>query len=370
MSVDTQELPCQEGHIGLLTLNAPDTINALTEAMVEQAQDALERWADDDRICLVLLQGAGDRGFCAGGNVRKLYEAMTATGDTGDTDAPARFFTREYRLDYCLHRFPKPVVGIGHGVVMGGGLGLLSACRYRLVTPDLALAMPEIAIGLFPDVGASWFLNRLPGRLGLFMGLTGARLNVTDALRVGLADMALLPEDRPALIDQLQAQRWTGEPPADDNRLFRLLNQIHGPDYRALPTSHLEQHEQTIARLSAGDHLPEIVDRLLTSDLDSDWWQACIETLRGGCPVSAWLVWTQLKKAQQMSLKDVFRMELAMARECSRRPDLAEGIRARLVDKDQTPSWSYASVAEVPETVVAGHFRPEWDDSNDPMQLS
>ncbi len=366
MSVEVQELPCREGFLGLLTLNSPGTLNALSEAMVEQAQSALDRWATDDRVCLVVVQGAGERAFCAGGNIRLLYDALSGHGDQ---DAPYRFFTREYRLDYSLHRFPKPVVGIGHGVVMGGGLGLLSACRYRLVTPDLTLAMPEISIGLFPDVGASWFLNRLPGRLGLFMGLTGARLNVTDTLRVGLADMALLPEDRDTLLTRLQEQRWTGGAAADDNRLFRLLNQMPAPDYRALPASNLEQHEQAIARLSAGGELPAVVDQLLDSDIDSDWWRACMDNLRGGCPVSAWLVWTQLKKAQQMSLKDVFRMELAMAIECSRRPDLPEGIRARMVDKDQKPAWSCASVSEVPEEVVAAHFEPEWDDETDPMHL-
>lgn len=366
MSIEVQEIDCLEGRLGLLTLNAPGSLNALSEGMVETMQGALDRWAVDDRICLVLLQGAGDRAFCAGGNIRNLYSAMTG-GD--DPDAPARFFTREYRLDYSLHRFPKPVIGLAHGVVMGGGLGLLSACRYRLATPDLTLAMPEISIGLFPDVGASWFLNRLPGRIGLFMGLTGARLNITDTIRIGLADQVILPEDREALLDQLRNQRWTGEPAADDNRLFRLLNQLHAPDYRSLQRSQLEQHEQRIARLCAGDELPEIVDQLLSAEVDSEWWNAAMANLRGGCPVTAWLVWSQLQKAQQMSLRDVFRMELAMALECTRRPDLPEGIRARLVDKDQQPAWSFASVAEVPHEVVQAHFLPEWDDQTDPMQL-
>lgn len=366
MSIEVQELACREGHIGLLTLNSPGTLNALTESMVREAQTALDQWANDDRICLVVLQGSGERAFCAGGNIRQLHSAMTGNGDA---EAPGRFFRTEYRLDYDLHRFPKPVIGIAHGVVMGGGMGLLAGCRYRLVTPDITMAMPEISIGLFPDVGASWFLNRLPGRIGLFMGLTGARLNVTDAIRIGLADMVLLPEDRAPLLEQLQQQRWTGEAAADDNRLFRLLNQMHSPDYRALETSHLAQHEQQIARLSAGDDLPTIVDQLLSADISSPWWRACMDNLRTGCPVTAWLVWTQLKKAQQMSLKDVFRMELAMAEECVRRPDLPEGIRARLVDKDHNPTWSYASVSDVPEDVVDAHFLPEWDDETDPMQL-
>lgn len=366
MLVEVQELACRQRHIGLLTLNAPNTLNALTEDMIIQVQDALDRWAADSRISLVVLRGAGDRGFCAGGNIRALYEGLKGQGDT---EAPTRFFTREYRLNYSLHRFPKPVVGIAQGVVMGGGLGLLSACRYRLVTPDVTLAMPEISIGLFPDVGASWFLNRLPGRLGLFMGLTGARLNVSDTLRVGLADLVLDADHTETLLARLQEERWTGSQAADDNRLFRLLNQLDALDYRALTPGHLERHEQTIARLSAGDELPGIVERLLASESDDPWWQTCMQTLRQGCPVTAWLVWDQLRKGQQMSLKDIHRMELAMAMECTRRPDLAEGIRALMVDKDRSPVWSFASVDDVPQEVIDRHFQPVWDDSDDPMQL-
>ena len=255
------------------------------------------------------------------------------------------------------------------GIVMGGGVGVSVHGSHRIATENVVFAMPETGIGLFPDVGASWFLNRLPGRLGLFMGLTGARLNVSDTLRVGLADMAILQEDRERLLDRLASERWTGQTAADDNRLFRLLNQIQTPDYRALPPSNLATHEQRIARLSAGDELPEIVDQLLSAEIDSEWWNACMSNLRGGCPVTAWLVWSQLQKAQQMSFKDVLRMELAMAMECTRRPDLPEGIRARLVDKDQRPIWSYKTVSDVPAEVVEAHFQPEWDDQTDPMQL-
>jgi enoyl-CoA hydratase/carnithine racemase len=367
MSVETQELACRGGRIGLLTLNSPASLNALTEQMITSLQDALDRWAGDSRICLVILQGAGDRAFCAGGDIRELYAAIQ---NNEGADVLSHVFTREYRLDYTLHRYPKPVLGIAQGIVMGGGLGLFSGCRYRLAAPDITLAMPEVAIGLFPDVGASWFLNRLPGRLGLFMGLTGARLNISDTIRVGLADMVFLPDHRDDLFARLQEQYWTGEPAADDNRLFRLLAQMHAPDYRALQPSNLERHEQAIARLCAGDELPAIVDQLLAADISSDWWKACTHTLRNACPVSVWLVWTQLKKAQQMSLRDVFRMELAMVRECMRRPDLREGIRALAIDKDNTPAWSYSALSDVPEGLVAAHFQPVWDDDSDPMELS
>ncbi|MEC7816146.1 MAG: enoyl-CoA hydratase/isomerase family protein [Pseudomonadota bacterium] len=366
MAVEAQELTCREGRIGLLTLNAPSSLNALTEAMIEQASTALTAWADDPAIHLVVLRGAGDRAFCAGGNIRSLYNAMTGHGDA---QAPKRFFTREYQLDYQIHRFPKPVIGLGHGIIMGGGLGLMAACRYRVVSPNVTLAMPEISIGLFPDVGASWFLNRLPGRLGLFMGLTGARLNVADAIRVGLADMILEKDQFDDLLARLQDERWTGEPAADDNRLFRLLHQLDAVDYRALAPGNLERHEQAIARIMAGDDLAAIIDRLVASENNDPWWQTCVSTLRHGCPMTACLVWHQLQKGQQMSLKDVFRMELAMAIECTRRPDLAEGIRALLVEKDNAPRWHHASVAEVPEAEILAHFEPVWDDQTDPMQL-
>ncbi|QSP95321.1 enoyl-CoA hydratase/isomerase family protein [Marinobacter salinisoli] len=365
MSVDVQEIECMEGRLGLISLNAPETLNALDEDTLTEFQGTLDRWADDDGICLVVLQGRGDRGFCAGGHLRDLHDSLThAAGDQA-----IRQFALEYRLVYSLHRFPKPVVGMAHGITMGAGLGLLSACRYRLAMPDVTLAMPEISVGLFPDVGASWFLNRLPGRIGLFMGLTGARLNITDAIRIGLIDIAMQPDDREPLLGQLQDQRWTGEAAADDNRLFRMLNQMPATDYRSLPRSHLEQHEKDIARLSAGDELPAVVDQLLSAEIDSPWWSDCMRSLREGCPVSAWLVWTQLQKAQQMSLKDILRMELGMAAECARRGDLAEGIRARLIDRQGAPAWSYSTVAEVPADVIDAHFQRALVNGQDPMPL-
>jgi enoyl-CoA hydratase/carnithine racemase len=188
-------------------------------------------------------------------------------------------------------------------------------------------------------------------------------------MRVGLADMALLPDQADGLIARLQQERWTGASAEDDNRLFHLVRQFEHPDYRALPEGELARHEQTIARLIAGDQLPDIVARLLAAKQTSDWWKAAMDNLRCGCPVTAWLVWTQLQKGRQMSLKDIFRMELTMATRCTQRPDLREGIRARLIDKDQSPEWSYGSVAEVPEDVVESHFSPELDDTSDPMGL-
>lgn len=366
MTIQATEIECLQGTIGQITLDAPASLNALTEDMLDGMNRVLERWADDERICLVLLDGNGERGFCAGGDIIKLHAAMEA-GDT--TDTPTRIFSKEYSLVYRLHRYPKPVVGWGHRVVMGAGMGLLSACRYRLVTPDLMMAMPEIRIGLFPDVGASYFLNRLPEGLGLFLGLTGASLNITDALRVGLADIAVHTESKPALIAALKQQHWSGDVVADDSRLFHLLNQLVAPAFDTLPPSELVQHEQTIARLCGGGRLTDIVSRLFDEPADSTWWQTSIANLREGCPVSVCLTYEQLNRGQQKLLRDIFAMELIMAVRCCQNPDLASGIRSRMIERDSTPQWTYKEISDVPADYIAQHFVAPWSEDRNPMPL-
>ena len=364
MSISVQELPCTEGVLGVLTLNAPASLNALSEEMMGALQAQLDAWATDDRICLVLLHGAGERGFCAGGNIRQLYQAIQRGNAR---HAGLRYFSREYRLDYSLHVYPKPVICWGHGIIMGGGLGLMSASRYRLITPSASLAMPEIRIGLFPDVGAGWFLNRLPEGMGLFLGLTGARLNASDALRIGLADMAVPEDGLDTLLGLLQDTRWTGQIAADDNRLFRLLNRFEQDHPVTLPTSELASTEQTITGLCSLGSLPEIVAQLLSHNAPGDWWQSAQDNLRSGCPTTAWLVYEQLRRARQMSLKEIFTMELAMAVRCCEQPDLAEGIRTRLIDREDSPRWLHASVDEVPWAHVEQHFEAPWGEGPSPF---
>lgn len=364
MSIETRELPCRGGKLGLMTLDSPDTLNALSSDMFHQMQACLDTWAGDESICLVMINANGDRGFSAGGDIRELYHALGASADaTTVTDV----FAREYRVDYTLHTFPKPVVTLAHGITMGGGMGLLQASRYRLVTPDACLAMPEVTIGLFPDVGASWFLNRLPGSIGLFMGLTGARMNATDAMRIGLADLVIQRSQQDELINRIVDQYWTGDIATDDNRLFRLLNQLEEAPTEALPTSELATHEQEIARQCRRDELPRVVERLLNSSTNDPWWRACIDGLRSACPVSLCLLERQLAHGLQMSLKDIFRMELVMVTRCGENPDLREGIRARLIDRDNRPAWRFQSLAEVPEEYVENHFTPPWGEEDDPL---
>ncbi|MFW5825533.1 MAG: enoyl-CoA hydratase/isomerase family protein [Marinobacter sp.] len=364
MSIQTRELSCRSGKLGIITLDSPETLNALSSVMFHRLQAQLDTWAGSDEVCLVLLNANGERGFSAGGNIRELYQALrTSPGVQTVTEV----FAREYRVDYTLHTYPKPVVTLAHGVIMGGGMGLLQASRYRLITPDATMAMPEAAIGLFPDVGASWFLNRLPGRIGLFMGLTGARVNASDAMRIGLADLVIERAQQDRLIEGLTDQHWTGQVAADDNRLFRLLNQVEEAPAEQLPQSQLALYEQDIARLCRRDELPRVVERLLNSAEGNDWWQACIDGLRRACPVSLWLLDRQLAHGLQMSLKDIFRMELAMVANCGTHPDLMEGIRARLIDRDNQPAWRYPSLTDVPEDYIESHFVAPWPESDDPL---
>lgn len=364
MSIQTRELPCRSGTLGILTLDSPDTLNALSSSMLYDIRAQLDAWAANDDICLILINANGHKGFCAGGDLREMYRAMQ--GGPGNSSL-SDMLSLEYQVDYRIHTFPKPVITLAHGITFGGGMGLLQASRYRLITPDSVLAMPEAAIGFFPDVGASWFLNRLPGSIGLFMGLTGARLNTTDAMRVGLADMVLDHTQLDTLIASITDQYWSGEIASDDNRLFRLLNQMDEAEPASLPESELARYEQDIARLCRRDELPRVVDRLLGSPAGNDWWNSCIDSLRSACPVSLWLLEKQLMHGVQMSLKDIFRMELVIAANCSAHPDLEEGIRAMLIDRDRNPKWSWSSLSEVPEDYIEGHFVAPWSDQDGPL---
>ncbi|GGY72080.1 enoyl-CoA hydratase/isomerase family protein [Marinobacter zhanjiangensis] len=364
MSIQTREIPCRSGTLGIITLDSPDTLNALSPALLRALQKQLDTWADDDSVCLVLISANGDRAFSAGADLRELYGALK---DDSRVDPVTELFAPEYRVDYTLHTFPKPVITLAHGITMGGGMGLLQASRYRLITPDTLMAMPETSIGLFPDAGASWFLNRLPGSIGLFMGLTGARLNASDAMRVGLADRVVEHRQPDDLIGRITDQYWSGEIAADDNRLFRLLNQVEEAPSARLPDSELARYEQDIARLCRRDELPRVVGRLLESPAGNDWWTACIDRLRSACPVSLWLLEGQLRHGLQMSLKDIFRMELVMVAHCVALPDLREGIRARMIDQDQAPDWSHKLLAEVPEDYIERHFDTPWTEQEDPL---
>src|SRR5690554_2149845 len=208
------ELEANHGkRIGVVTLNSEKSLNALSLPMIQELLPRLQHWADADDIACVVLQGAGDKAFCAGGDIVAMYHAMKAQPGVL-VDEVADFFSQEYRLDYAIHTFPKPLLVWGHGIVMGGGMGLMNGASHRIVTERSLLAMPEITIGLYPDVGATYFLSKLPDNMGLFLGLTAAQVNAADALYIGLADFAIASDMRDNTLHALTDASWS-----DDNEL-------------------------------------------------------------------------------------------------------------------------------------------------------
>ena len=347
LALDT--LTTASGHlIAIATLDAERSLNALNLAMVDALTGALDAWEADDRIVAVLLRGRGERAFCAGGDVRKLTE-FARTGE-GDGAYAGEFFAREYRLDYAIHQFPKPLLVWGSGIVMGGGLGLMSGCSHRVVTEKSRIAMPEITIGLHPDVGGSWFLNRMPGRLGLFLGLTGANINAADALFVGLADRAISHERKAAVVNELLAQVQL-----DHAAVSAVLRQQQ-METEALPSSTLRNHFDQINALCDADSLAQLHDRITGYQGDDPLLQKAAATLAKGCVQTAWLVWESQRRVRPMSLADAFRMEWSMSVQCALHDDFREGVRALLIDKDGSPAFRYRKIEDFPEQVLNEFF--------------
>lgn len=359
MDVHFEELIAPHGaRIGVATLNAEKSLNALSLPMVEALDAHLKRWAEDPAIACVLLRGAGPKAFCAGGDVVQLVQQCREAPGTVP-ELARRFFADEYRLDHRIHTYPKPLICWAHGHVLGGGMGLMQGAGIRIVTPSSRLGMPEVNIGLFPDVGGSWFLARLPGRLGLFLGLTASPINARDALDLNLADRFLLDEQQDALIDGLVQINWQEQPQA---QLLSLLQALEHEARGQLPEAQwLPRRARIDALLDVAD-LPSAWHALLALREDDDGLLArAAKTVAGGCPLTGHLVWEQIRRARHLSLAEVFRLEYAMALNCCRHPEFPEGVRARLIDKDHQPRWHWPDVSHVPPAAIEAHFHPAWD---------
>lgn len=352
--------------IGVATLNSEKTLNALSLDMVHMLTDKLHAWRHDAGIVLVVLQAAGEKAFCAGGDLHKLYQAMRehhasdARGDVAANCYAVDFFAHEYRLDYLIHTYPKPVLCWGHGIVMGGGVGLMAGVSHRVVTDQTRVAMPEISIGLYPDVGGSWLLSRMPGKAGLFLALTGAQVRASDALFTGLADHAIAHANKAAVFDALLLQPWTVQRRDNDALLAQVLRRFADPAL-AVPGP-LQKNFAAINAMCEDGGIEDVTAAIAGSDIDDAWLHKAVSTLAGGSPSSAALAHALLQRAQGMPLADVFRMEYVVSLHCAARDDFAEGIRALLIDKDGKPRWQPASLADVSMEMLAGYFiEPAWD---------
>ena len=356
--------------IGIARLNAEKTLNALTLEMIDLMSERLAVWAKDPAIALVVLEGTGERAFCAGGDLHALrgsileHRASARRDDVRANAYALAFFSREYRLDYLIHNYPKPVLCWGHGIVMGGGLGLMGGASHRVVTERSRIAMPEISIGLYPDVGGTWLLNRMPGRIGLFLALTGAPLNASDALFAGAADYEIRQSDKALIFDALLTQPWTTSRPENDRLLTNvLLGSSVSPDETVGPA---RANFDLIDNLCSYASVSEIAAAIAGITAQDPWLQQAAATLAAGSPSSAALSHALQQRARDLSLADVFRMELVASMHCAARPDFAEGIRALLIDKDRRPAWTPVTLAEA-ERSIAGYFVSPWQPTEHPL---
>lgn len=338
-----------------ITLNSERSLHALSLEMIELMQPALEKAEQDDATVAVILNSTGEKAFCAGGDVVGLYRAIVA-GDK--LEAPTDFFTREYTLDYTIHTFSKPIICWGSGIVMGGGMGIMNGCSHRIVTQTTHMAMPEVTIGLYPDVAGSWFLNRMPGRTGLFLGLTGSPIYAADALFLGLADRFIDATKQPELINKLKSAQWGSDSHKIVTAILREMEQTSEAVY---PTdSPIQDHYQFIQEITDIDSVAEIVAAMAEIESDDPWIARSKKAIGHGSPLSIVLIAEQLKRCRHLSLKEVFQAELTLSVQCCMSGEFAEGVRALLVDKDGSPSWRYKTATEVTTEAVAAHFVEPW----------
>lgn len=369
-SVLFDELDCNDGHtIGVITLNKPRQLHALSADMFPLLQRQLQAWQADSRVVCVLLQSSGDKAFCAGGDVKSLQQHLVNTsGDSAKTALVSDYFVAEYQVDHLLHSFPKPIIVWGDGIIMGGGLGLFMGASHRVVTETARIAMPEITIGLFPDVGATWFLNRLsqPG-VGLFLGLTGASINAKDAEYLNLTASLIPAERQPQLVTQLVALNWSEQVNEHSTQLDGVLSGLY--DDQTFASANLPAHQTLFTHLSLQPELAAVIDAIQHCEAGDDWLERSTQKLLQGSPISAHILYRQITQYTDLTLADCFRLELDLAVNVCLHGDLVEGVRALLVDKDNQPNWLYKQFTAVPTEFIDRLFDSPWQGGKHPLAL-
>lgn len=366
-SVVFQTLGTASGkQIGVVTLNVEKALNSLNLNMVNAMTAQLLKWQHDENIAMVMLDGAGEKAFCAGGDVRAIYHASVASpGEV--TEQAETFFEREYRLDYLLHTLGKPVMVWGDGIVMGGGLGLMAGASHRVLTERSRIAMPEVTIGLYPDVGGSYFLNRMPGKTGLFLGLTAYNMNAGDAKYVGVGNHYLNSGSKEPLLDHLATLSWSDDQKLNHSLLTEQLNAMEQEVSVPLPQGKLKANQTEIDEIMAGT-LAEIIERVSDLDCNDSWLERPLKTLLSGSPISWHLIYRQAQLGTSLSLAEVFKFELGCSVNCCAIGDFSEGVRALLIAKDRQPKWRYREVSAVPQSLVEELITPPWTVAEHPLK--
>ena len=324
----------RDGRVGRILLNRPQALNALDIGMIRALTAALKGWRDEPTVHAVVVEAAGGRAFCAGGDIR----AIRAYALAGERDPIEAFFSQEYALNLMIAEYPKPYVALIDGICMGGGIGISVHGQVRVATEAATFAMPETAIAMLPDVGASFMLPRLPGALGIFLGLTGTRLVGADAVHAGIATHFVLKAELPALAAALSRDGVASVA-------------VHA---RTLPPFSLAPHRAAIDRCFGVASVAEIIARLEAEG--SDWAREMLATLRSRSPSSVLWSFEIMHRGAQLSLAECLAMELKLTRHVTAHPDFAEGVRAVVVDKDHKAKWQPARIEDVPLEAFAAMF--------------
>ncbi|MEA2875238.1 MAG: enoyl-CoA hydratase [Hyphomicrobiales bacterium] len=331
----------RRGAAGIVTLNRPKALNAVTHDMVRALARQLDAWANDAAVTRVVITAAGERAFSAGGDIRALYEL----GRAGRQTEMLTFWRDEYPLNTAIKLYPKPYVALIDGIVMGGGVGVSVHGSHRVAGDRFSFAMPEVGIGFFPDVGATWFLPRMPGELGTWAGLTGERMKTADALAAGIATHHVRSERFTDLADAL-----CGNVPVD--AILRAFAEPAGEGPVAA-------RRATVDRLFAGDRVEDILGRLdAETGADAEWAKATAAAIRTKSPLSLKLALAQMRRGRHWSFEDCMRAEFRIVSRIVHGHDFYEGVRAVIVDKDNAPRWQPVTLGEVNDADVERHFSP------------
>lgn len=339
------ELSGKNGSIGHILLNRPKALNALTTEMCQAFYTQLTQWQNNKQIKAVIIQGEGERAFCAGGDIRSLYY----NGKENVSEA-LNFFRHEYRMNAAIFHFNKPYIALLDGITMGGGAGVSMHGSHRVATERLVYAMPETGIGFFPDIGAGHFLSRLAERIGIYLGLTGDRINAADAFQFGIVKHVISSDKQSDIVQALTDLSFTAR---DHDKVSAVLD-----SFAVKPeTSKLSNFRHQIADCFDASSINEIIVRL--EELNSDWSRHTLKKLQSKSPISLKVTFEQLRRAVNMKFDDIMNMEFNIASQFLRTPDFYEGVRAAVIDKDQSPHWQPASLKTVTDEMVQKFFSNE-----------
>ena len=350
------------GQTGFITLQRSAALNSLSLDMVRAITQCLLDWRDDTKIAAVVIRSSSEKAFCAGGDIRFFYQKGIATA-TGGSALIEDFFNEEYALNHLIHHYPKPYVALMDGVVMGGGMGIAQAgpeARIRVVTERTKMAMPEVAIGLFPDVGGSFFLSRAPGKVGTYLGVTGETIVAADALYANLADVFVPSTELPALLALLET--------ASSTSLQERIRQFAAP--------FATQADPALSRLAAEraaieQHfgMPSVAAIMASLAADaSEFSGKTLTTMQKRSPLMMCVTFSQIQHGAALNVADCLRMERTMVRRCFEHGEVMEGIRALVIDKDHQPQWNPSSLDQVTAAMTEKFFEPAWPDYAHPLR--